>query len=96
MSEFIIAEPSYEQIGVSEKGALWIKVCAKGKLSHSSRPEEGINAIEKLIEFYQKLTQFLDTDTQDKNILGILPLQLRSYKGGGFNKMLCPILQRWN
>ena len=53
MSEFLLLQNLHEQIGVSEKGALWIKVCAKGKLSHSSRPEEGINAIEKLIEFYQ-------------------------------------------
>lgn len=81
VSEFIIAEPSYEQIGVSEKGALWIKICAKGKLSHSSRPEEGINAIEKLIEFYQKLTQFLDTDTQDK-YLGHSTIAITKLQGG--------------
>lgn len=81
VSEIIIAEPSCEQIGVSEKGALWIKVCAKGKLAHSSRPEEGINAIEKLIEFYQKLTQFFDTDTKDK-YLGHSTIAITKLQGG--------------
>lgn len=81
VSEFIIAEPSAEKIGISEKGALWIKLCAKGRLSHSSRPEKGINAIEKLIEFSKRLTEFVDTDTEDK-YLGYSTVVITKLKGG--------------
>ena len=56
----IIAEPSNEDIGLSEKGALWFRLHAKGKLSHGSRPEIGINAVEKCMEFVARLRPLID------------------------------------
>ncbi|MEM3112319.1 MAG: M20/M25/M40 family metallo-hydrolase [Candidatus Anstonellales archaeon] len=40
---------------VAEKGVLHIEVTSSGKSSHGSKPWEGVNAIEKLIENYSKL-----------------------------------------
>ncbi len=47
----VVAEPSNEEIGLCEKGALWLRIKAIGALAHGSRPEIGINAVEKLMEF---------------------------------------------
>ncbi len=51
----IVAEPSGECIGLCEKGALWLRVKAVGALAHGSRPEIGINGVEKLMEFERLL-----------------------------------------
>lgn len=40
---------------IKEKGGFWIKISAKGKPSHGSRPWLGENAILKLVKFYQSL-----------------------------------------
>ena len=56
----IVAEPSNEDIGLCEKGALWFRLHAKGKLSHGSRPEIGINAVEKCMEFVASLRPLID------------------------------------
>ena len=50
----IVAEPSAEDIGLSEKGALWLRIKAIGALAHGSRPEIGINGVEKLMEFERR------------------------------------------
>lgn len=53
----IVAEPSGEAIGLCEKGALWLRVKAVGALAHGSRPEIGINGVEKLMEFERLLRE---------------------------------------
>jgi len=51
----IIGEPSNLDIISGQKGLLTIKASCKGKSAHGSMPEQGINAIEKLIDNLQKL-----------------------------------------
>lgn len=48
--EVIICEPSAGQIGIVEKGALWLIITAVGRSAHASRPDLGINAADALIE----------------------------------------------
>ena len=43
----VCAEPTSLQVLVGEKGLFWFKVIAEGKSAHGSRPEEGINAIQR-------------------------------------------------
>lgn len=62
ITKVFITEPSDEQIGICEKGALWLNIYVKGKSSHGSKPELGINAIEKLYEYTSKLRDTLDLD----------------------------------
>ncbi len=57
-------EPDGSMIEVAEKGILWLKCTVKGKQTHGSTPERGINAhsaaahlIVKLEQLYQKFDQ---------------------------------------
>lgn len=43
------------ELNIKEKGVLWVKISAKGKAAHGSRPWLGENAILKLINFYQEI-----------------------------------------
>ncbi|MBU1198999.1 MAG: M20 family metallopeptidase [Nanoarchaeota archaeon] len=55
-TDFIIAsEPTYLNIVIKEKGVIWLKLIAKGKACHGSRPWLGENAIDILIKTYEKL-----------------------------------------
>ena len=49
-SELLICEPTDGRIGCCEKGALWVKLTARGRSSHGSAPEKGINALAYLAE----------------------------------------------
>jgi len=49
VKNILIGEPSNLDIIVAEKGALWIKLITKGKTSHASMPEFGINAIDNML-----------------------------------------------
>lgn len=55
----IVAEPSNENIGICEKGALWLKISAVGALAHGSRPEIGVNGVEKLMEFERRFRKIV-------------------------------------
>ncbi|MBU5424861.1 M20 family metallopeptidase [Tissierella pigra] len=60
LSKVFITEPSDEEIGICEKGTLWLNVSIKGKSAHGSKPHLGINAIENLYEYIDKLKSTLD------------------------------------
>ena len=51
----IIGEPTNNEIINASKGLLELKISFKGVSSHSSTPDEGINAIEKCIDFINSL-----------------------------------------
>lgn len=54
----IIGEPTANEIINASKGLLELKVSFKGVSSHSSKPEEGVNAIEKCIDFISELKNY--------------------------------------
>lgn len=54
----IIGEPTSNEIINGSKGLLEIKITFNGISAHSSKPEEGINAIEKCIEFIKDLKSY--------------------------------------
>ncbi len=41
----LIGEPTDCQIGIAQKGCLWVKLKVKGKTSHGAYPDQGINAV---------------------------------------------------
>jgi succinyl-diaminopimelate desuccinylase len=49
------------------KGVLMINIMAKGEASHSSRPWEGDNAIQKLLPIFSKITDIFDNKAIHKN-----------------------------
>ncbi len=54
-----------EKIVVKEKGILRLKLISRGKSSHGARPWLGVNAIELLIEDYQKIKAFFTATEPD-------------------------------
>jgi putative selenium metabolism hydrolase len=51
----IIGESSELKIGIGQKGRAGIEIETRGVPAHSSRPEEGINAVYKMIEVVNRL-----------------------------------------
>ena len=49
-AELLICEPTGSQIGCCEKGALWVRLTARGRSAHGSAPEKGVNALAQLVE----------------------------------------------
>lgn len=56
----VICEPSNEQIGICEKGALWIHGEVTGHACHASRPELGVNAAEVACELVASVRALVD------------------------------------
>lgn len=56
--DFVIcSEPTQLGVGLQAKGILRIDIEIEGKAAHASRPWEGINAIEKAYQVYEKILQ---------------------------------------
>lgn len=81
ISKVFITEPSDEQIGLCEKGALWLNIYVKGKASHGSKPELGINAIEKLYEYIYRLKGTMDLE-KNHSLLGKPSFAITLINGG--------------
>lgn len=81
ITKVFITEPSDEQIGICEKGALWLNIYVKGKSAHGSKPELGINAIEKLYEYTNKLRDTLNLD-ESHYLLGKPSFAITLIRGG--------------
>lgn len=54
----IIGEPTNNEVVNASKGLLELKITFKGISSHSSKPEEGINAIENCVDFINQLKAY--------------------------------------
>lgn len=79
--EYFVAEPTNEDIGLCEKGALWLRVKTTGLLSHGSRPEVGVNAVEKTMEFFERFKPMIDRTLVDK-YLGSTTMAITKLNGG--------------
>ena len=72
----IIGEPTNNEVINSSKGLLELKINFKGVSSHSSTPEEGVNAIENCVDFINELKEYykelknetIDSKTATMNI----------------------------
>lgn len=61
----LIGEPTNNETINASKGLLEFKISFTGVPSHSSKPEEGVNAIENCICFINKLKEFYDELKQE-------------------------------
>jgi succinyl-diaminopimelate desuccinylase len=82
--KLLIAEPSNLNVFTAEKGALWISVRARGKSAHGSMPHLGVNAIEHLMDFLQKLRQDRNKANMEREhpLLGRSTISVDVIKGG--------------
>lgn len=81
VEEVIICEPSDEKIGICEKGALWLRTAVRGKASHASRPELGVNAVEYGIHFANRLKAAVEGN-KSHPILGQDTVSVTRFDGG--------------
>lgn len=51
LSGVIVAEPTNLDVGYTHRGALWLKVKAKGRSAHGSQPHEGVNAVRLILDW---------------------------------------------
>ena len=64
----IIGEPTNNEVINASKGLIEFKISFKGIASHSSKPEEGINAIDNCIDFINKLKDYYNSDLKKETI----------------------------
>ena len=76
-----IAEPTYNEIYIAEKGVFWVQIETFGKTAHGSMPEKGRNAILMMMEV---INEFQKTDIPHKThpILGGSTRSLNTISGG--------------
>ncbi|MFX0182612.1 MAG: M20 family metallopeptidase [Candidatus Hodarchaeota archaeon] len=80
-AEFLIVpEPTALDVGIAEKGILWLIIRSFGKAAHGSTPEKGINAIEELSKLFPIL--HANVPTEKHYILGQSTLNIGVFKGG--------------
>ncbi|MFA6550118.1 MAG: M20/M25/M40 family metallo-hydrolase [Candidatus Gracilibacteria bacterium] len=79
----ITIEPTDGKLITCNKGQFWFEVTAKGKTAHSSAPEKGINAIEKLIEIIPQIKKYEKKINGMRHpLLGKATLSIGEIKGG--------------
>ncbi len=61
-SAIIIGEPTGLNLGIAQKGCMWLELNCKGKVSHSAYPWEGINAIQYGTKVCMELQEYIRSD----------------------------------
>jgi succinyl-diaminopimelate desuccinylase len=78
----IIGEPTNQEVVITHKGALWLKITTYGKTSHASMPDLGVNAILKMDQIVDTLKNGLFADAQSNPLLGKPTINIGTIKGG--------------
>jgi acetylornithine deacetylase/succinyl-diaminopimelate desuccinylase-like protein len=80
----IVAEPTSEDVVVAHKGVVRWRCEALGRAAHSSRPENGDNAIYRMAEVVMALKQYAQQlgDTEPHPRLGHATLSVGTVRGG--------------
>ena len=76
----MIPEPTANQIGIAEKGALWMKIISKGRAAHGSMPDLGVNAISGMVDLVNRLD--FSAFSQEHDYLGKFTSSLNTISGG--------------
>ncbi|KKQ70289.1 MAG: hypothetical protein US92_C0010G0021 [Candidatus Peregrinibacteria bacterium GW2011_GWA2_38_36] len=79
----ITIEPTDGKLITCNKGQFWFEITAKGRTAHSSSPEKGINAIEKLVEIIPKIKKYeKEINKRRHALLGKATLSIGKIEGG--------------
>ncbi|SFJ75583.1 M20 family metallopeptidase [Thermoflavimicrobium dichotomicum] len=78
----VIGEPTHEKVVIGHKGALWLEVTCFGKTAHGSMPDQGINAIEHMIQFIEQLKIYEHEWRKEERILGKSSITVTQMHGG--------------
>jgi succinyl-diaminopimelate desuccinylase len=80
-SLLVVAEPSSNQPIIAHKGSIRLRVTAKGKTAHSSMPEIGDNAIDKIADLICRLRAHRFKEEPDR-LLGRTTATVTTVSGG--------------
>jgi len=76
----IVPEPTDFDLVTAHRGLLWLEITTKGKSAHSSMPQLGINAIDSMRMFLNKLSNFKIKGSN--KLLGKASLSVNKIIGG--------------
>jgi succinyl-diaminopimelate desuccinylase len=77
----VVAEPSYNDVYVAEKGAFWLQITTHGKTAHGSMPHLGQNAIMMMVALLSKLDS-LAVPCEEHPLLGGFTRSVNTIAGG--------------
>jgi len=77
----VVAEPSYNDVYVAEKGAFWLKITTHGKTAHGSMPHLGQNAIMMMVTLLSELDS-LAVPYEEHPLLGGFTRSINTIAGG--------------
>lgn len=80
VEEVLIGEPTGLNIGIAQKGCLWLEFEVHGKTSHGAYPEQGVNAVDYAVIIANRLKAFVTAKHHD--ILGYATAQITEIAGG--------------
>ena len=76
-----IPEPSYNDVFIAEKGALWLELITQGKTAHGAMPEQGRNAIMMMVALLNDLEK-LSFPYKEHPLLGGFSKSINTIAGG--------------
>jgi succinyl-diaminopimelate desuccinylase len=76
-----IAEPTYNEIFIAEKGVFWVEVETFGKTAHGSMPDQGQNAILMMVKIIQEFEN-LEIPHKTHPVLGGFTRSINTISGG--------------
>jgi succinyl-diaminopimelate desuccinylase len=76
-----IAEPTYNEIYLAEKGVFWVQIDTFGKTAHGSMPEKGRNAVLMMVKLINEFEK-VDIPYKHHPILGGFSRSLNTISGG--------------
>ena len=82
--EAVILEPTGLVPVIAHKGPLWFDVEVEGRSAHAADPAKGLNAIDAMMEFIQRLKKMHEKDTARTHdpFFGTPTLNIGKVEGG--------------
>ncbi|MCD4830621.1 MAG: M20 family metallopeptidase [Anaerohalosphaeraceae bacterium] len=80
-AKIIVTEPTDFALVTAHKSLLWLEVITMGKTAHGSMPALGVNAIEFMVEFIEKVSSYNVSKKTDE-LLGQGSLSVNKISGG--------------
>ena len=77
----VIAEPSYNDVYVAEKGTLWLELTTYGKTAHGATPQYGANAVMMMVALLSELDKLV-VPYQQHPLLGGFTRSANTITGG--------------
>ena len=74
----VVGEPTALDVGIAEKGVLWLRVEAEGLTAHGSMPHLGDNAVDRLVRVLSRL----ERPTGEHPLLGAPTMSVNRLGGG--------------